>query len=142
MKKRILLFSLLISVSCSAEPLVIQSQDHTIEFDVRLATDDSSRAKGFMFRKSLSPKEGILFVFSGNHQPKMWMKNTLVPLDMLFIDQKGMVVHIHENAEPHSLKTIESPKPVKAVLEIAGGQVQALGIRIGDRINHVVFAAK
>jgi uncharacterized membrane protein (UPF0127 family) len=95
-----------------------------------------------MNRKSLGPKEGMLFVYERQQPLYFWMKNTLVPLDMLFIDQNGVIVDIHQNAEPLSLKTITSSAPALAAIEILGGQAQKLGIARGDRISHRTFKAQ
>jgi uncharacterized membrane protein (UPF0127 family) len=142
LKIRSLVFSLFISVSCSAETLIVHSKSGDIELNVELPLDNSSRAKGLMNRKSLGPKEGMLFVYERQQPLYFWMKNTLVPLDMLFIDQNGVIVDIHQNAEPLSLKTITSSAPALAAIEILGGQAQKLGIARGDRISHRTFKAQ
>ncbi len=142
MKKHILLCSIFTSVSCSAEPLFIHGKDHLTELNVTVVDKEDTREKGLMFRKSLDPKEGMLFVYPSTRKVRMWMKNTYVPLDMLFVDQKGTIVHIHENAEPHSLKTIESTKPVIAVIEIAGGEAKKLDLHVGDLVKHPAFSGK
>jgi uncharacterized protein len=142
LKRLTLLFSIILTFSCKAEPLYIQTQGLEIEFNVKVANDDASREKGFMFRDQLDPKEGILFLYPTPHLAMMWMKNTYVPLDMLFIDQTGTIIYIHQNAVPRSLKVINSPKPVLAVLEIPGGQAKNLAIRQGDRIKYPAFSAQ
>jgi uncharacterized membrane protein (UPF0127 family) len=137
-----LLFSFFLTAFCRAELLTIQSASANIQLDVELATNNISREKGLMYREVLGSHQGMLFVYPNPQQSYFWMKNTFVPLDMLFLEGNGDIIHIHENAQPHSLKVIPSPKPVKAVLEILGGQSKVLGIRKGDRIQHSVFSTK
>lgn len=95
-----------------------------------------------MFRDELVNRHGMLFDFKQPLIIRMWMKNTLIPLDMLFIDSDGTIVHIAQNAQPHSEKIIAAPQKALAVLEIGGGEAQRLGIAIGDRVSHPVFANK
>lgn len=78
----------------------------------------------------------MLFIFPKPERPAFWMKNTLIPLDMIFIDEAGSIIHIHENARPHDLTGISPPSPVVMVLEINGGLARRLGIRVGDVLRH------
>ena len=118
------------------EPLVIQCQDgRTFAFDVELALDQAQREKGLMNRTKVGLTSGMLFDFGEDRRVRMWMKDTLVPLDMLFADRSGKVVHIKENAEPMSLSIIDSRQDVRFVLEVAGGTVDRLSIRVGDRLQ-------
>jgi uncharacterized protein len=142
LRLRDLIFSLLLSAPCCAEPLSIQTQSGPVVLDVELATDGPSRALGLMFREKLCEKCGMLFVFPQVQKVSLWMKNTHIPLDMIFIDGHGKIVHIHPNAEPRSLKEIPSPVPAKAVIEIGGGQASRLGIRQGDRVQHSLFSGQ
>ena len=103
-------------------------------FRVELAQTDQQRSQGLMFRPVLAPDAGMLFIYPGERQISMWMKNTLIPLDMLFLASDGRVVALHERAVPHSLRTIASGVAARAVLELPGGTVGRLGIRIGDRV--------
>jgi uncharacterized protein len=80
-----------------------------------------------------------LFLFPGNPQPTMWMKNTYIPLDLLFINEKGRIEHIAARATPLSLSVIQSPKPSLAVLELKGGASELLGIKAGDSVVHSSF---
>jgi len=105
---------------------------------VQLAISDRQMAQGLMFRKTLKPYDGMLFVFEGIGIVGMWMKNTVIPLDMLFIKADGTVESIKEGV-PHSLKTVSSSGPVRAVLEIPRGTSRRLGIEVGDRIRHELF---
>lgn len=108
-------------------------------FDVEIAETPRQMMQGLMFRKALAPDAGMLFVHERDTLATMWMKNTYIPLDMVFIDRTGRIVGIHERAEPHSLDTIAAPEPVRAVLELAGGMTSRLGIREGDRVLHPAF---
>jgi uncharacterized membrane protein (UPF0127 family) len=110
-----------------------------IKFDVDLALDDVHRSHGLMFRKKLGPYEGMLFDFFQEMPVSFWMKNTLIPLDMLFIAADGTIKHIAANAVPMSTDTIPSQFPVRAVLEINGGSAALLGIKPGDKVRHAIF---
>lgn len=103
-------------------------------FDVEIARDENERGRGLMYRKSLGANSGMLFLFPAPVIPSFWMKNTLIPLDMVFIDEKGLILDIHNRAIPHNLTPITPSGPVKAVLEINGGQAERLGLRVGDPI--------
>ncbi len=111
-------------------------------FLVELADDDRSRARGLMFRRSLPADGGMLFDFGRDQPVSMWMKNTLIPLDMLFIDRRGVIVNLHQRAVPHSLVPISSAGRVRAVLELNGGTVGRLEIKPGDRVLHPMFAGR
>jgi hypothetical protein len=110
-----------------------------IKFDVELALDDAHRSHGLMFRKQLGPYEGMLFDFFQEMPVSFWMKNTLIPLDMVFIAADGTIKHIHANAEPLKTDAIPSNFPVRAVLEINGGSAALLGIKPGDKVKHAIF---
>src|SRR5262245_23566585 len=119
--------------------LVIDTGARQIKFDVELALNDVERARGLMFREKLGPYEGMLFDFYREAPVGFWMKNTLIPLDMVFIAGDGTIRHIHANAKPHSTDTIPSEYPVRAVLEINGGSARLLGIKPGDKVKHPIF---
>jgi uncharacterized membrane protein (UPF0127 family) len=103
-------------------------------FDAWRAETPQARAQGLMFVRSLQPEQAMIFVYGPPQYVDMWMKNTLIPLDMLFVDANGCVVKVHERAKPGSLETIGSDAPVVLVVELAGGVAGALGLRIGDRV--------
>ncbi len=109
------------------------------EFTVEIATSPEKMKAGLMFRDSLSEDHGMLFVYPNIGETAMWMKNTKIPLDMLFIDATGKIVHVHENAHPYDETPIPSRFPVKATLEIKGGQAALLGIKAGDRVESPFF---
>lgn len=114
--------------------LVTASGSHAIEVEVAATPKD--REIGLMNRESLADDTGMLFDFRESRPVSMWMKNTLIPLDMLFIDKTGTIVRIARNAKPHSLETIPSGKPVRYVLEINGGAAAGYGAKAGDRLEH------
>jgi uncharacterized membrane protein (UPF0127 family) len=121
--------------------LVIDSTEAATcyHFATYLARSDPQRSRGLMFVRSLPRFTAMLFWFPQGQAPAMWMRNTYIPLDMLFIDEDGRVVHVAADAEPHSLRTIDSPRPSRYVLEINGGLAEALGLRAGDRVLHAWF---
>jgi uncharacterized membrane protein (UPF0127 family) len=119
--------------------LVIVARGRDLKFDVELALDELHRAHGLMFRKQLGPYEGMLFDFFQEAPVSFWMKNTLIPLDMLFIAGDGTIKHIQANAVPLSTDPIPSNFPVRAVLEINGGSAALLGIKPGDKVKHPMF---
>lgn len=119
--------------------LVIVTASREITFEVEMATTDSERAHGLMFRKQLGAHEGMLFDFFREMPVSFWMKNTLIPLDMVFIAGDGTIKHVHANAVPMSTDTIPSRYPVRAVLEINGGSAALLGIKPGDKVKHPIF---
>ena len=105
-------------------------------FQVWLADSPQRQAQGLMFVRSLPEMRGMLFVYGEPRSIGMWMKNTYIPLDMLFIGQDGKILQIFEQTTPHSLQTIRGKDPAVAVLEIAGGEAKRLGIRAGQVVNH------
>ena len=119
--------------------LTIVTRSRAIKFDVEMALTEPQREHGLMFRKELGPYEGMLFDFYHEQKVSFWMKNTLIPLDMLFIAGDGTIRHIHANAKPLSTDTIPSEYPVRAVLEINGGTAALLGIKPGDKVKHPIF---
>ena len=121
------------------QSLEIVSQSGVHVFSVELATTDEERERGLMFRKALPDGHGMLFDFETDRSVAMWMKNTLIPLDMIFIRGDGRIANIAENTEPMSTRIIPSRGAVRAVLEVAGGTAKRLGIEAGDRVAHPMF---
>ena len=114
---------------------VVKADGSKVRFAAELADTPKELATGLMNRDSLDADKGMLFDFGSERPVKMWMKNTLIPLDMLFIDKKGKIVYIAENTEPLSLDFIEAEVPVRYVLEIGGGESKANGIAAGDKLK-------
>jgi uncharacterized membrane protein (UPF0127 family) len=121
------------------ERLEILAASGPVVFQVEIADTDASREQGLMFRKNLGPNKGMLFDFKRPQQAAFWMKNTLIPLDILYIAADGRIVSIARNAVPHSEVPIPSGGVVLGVLEIAGGRAAQLGIYPGDRVKHRIF---
>ncbi len=122
--------------------LVIETARGRQIFDVDVMRTDAERAKGLMFRKSMPDTYGMLFDFQKDQHIAMWMKNTYIPLDMLFIKADGRIHRIEQRTEPHSEKTISSGEAVRAVLEINGGLSEKIGLKAGDKVIHRMFPAK
>ena len=124
------------------EPLTIVTRDGTRHaFRVEMAVRPDDQMIGMMFRTSMQPDEGMLFDWGAPRESAMWMRNTLIPLDMVFIAADGRIHRIHERAVPLSLATIESRGPVRATLELQGGTAERLNLRVGDRVIHRIFPA-
>jgi uncharacterized membrane protein (UPF0127 family) len=119
--------------------LIVSAGGRDIKFEVELATNDAERSRGLMYRKQLGAYDGMLFDFYQEMPVSFWMKNTLIPLDMVFIAGDGTVKHVHANAVPLSTETVPSRFPVRAVLEINGGSAALLGIKPGDKVKHTIF---
>ncbi len=119
------------------QPLEIVTKDgKSHAFTVELAITPRQREQGLMHRREMAQDRGMLFAFGETRQVFMWMKNTYLPLDMLFITRDGKVRAIKENAEPHSESIIDSQGPIDYVLELNGGTARRLGIRAGNRVEN------
>lgn len=121
------------------EPLTIVSGATRHRFQVEVMRNDEQRARGLMFRREMAQDRGMLFDFKREQPVAFWMKNTYLPLDMIFIDSKGVIVNIAENTEPLSERSVPSVKPVLGVLEVNAGVSRRLGIKPGDRVEHSMF---
>ncbi len=122
--------------------LVIKTADKEHQFEVELALDEREQAKGLMFRRSMANNHGMLFVYNSERQIGMWMKNTFLSLDMLFVKRDGTIVKIAKMTEPFSLAVISSEQPVFAVLELNAGVSDKLGLRVGDHLLHPLLQGK
>lgn len=111
-------------------------------FSVEFVANDADRAKGLMFRRELPEGQGMLFDFDRDQDIAMWMKNTYISLDMIFITGDGRIRRIAENTEPLSLATIPSGGPVRGVLEVIAGTAKKFGIKPGDRVAHPIFTRR
>lgn len=122
------------------EPLtIVTAANRPHAFQVEVARNDADRAQGLMFRRTLAPDRGMLFDFGRVEPISMWMQNTYVSLDMLFVRPDGTVARIAEDTEPLSTRAIPSGEPVLAVLEVVAGTARRLGIKAGDRVEHPLF---
>lgn len=124
------------------EPLGIRTRDTVHRFEVEVMRNDADRMRGLMFRRAMAPDHGMLFDFERSEPIAMWMKNTYLPLDMLFIRADGTVARIAADTEPLSTAVIQSPEPVLSVLELNAGTAAKLGLRVGDRVEHPLFKAR
>ncbi len=113
-----------------------------VNFKIWQADNPRREQQGLMFIRDMDEHAGMLFVFPGNRQPTMWMKNTYIPLDLLFISEHGRIEYIAAAATPLSLDVIHSPKPSLAVLELKGGACERLGIKVGDSVAHSSLPAR
>lgn len=119
--------------------VVIDTDRGPHAFRVEVAADEASQSRGLMFRRQMAPDAGMLFDF---HRPQMeifWMKNTILPLDMIFIRQDGTISSIAPDAVPYSTTSIPSAEPVRAVLELNGGRAAQLGIEPDQRVHNAIF---
>lgn len=115
--------------------LTIQTAGGPQRFKVELALSSAQMEQGLMFRRSLAPDAGMLFDFKAPTNITMWMQNTLIPLDMLFLDRQGRILDIHERAVPFSTDMIGAKTPSRYVIELNGGTAARLGIRPGDLVT-------
>ena len=122
--------------ACAPEVVDIRGPFGQARFTVELADTAAERAQGLMFRETLPSAAGMLFVYDRPQQASFWMKNTLIPLDMIFTDAAGRVTRVHSNAIPQDLTPIDGGMDVAAVLEINGGLASRLGIAPGSELRH------
>lgn len=111
-------------------------------FTVEIARTKAQHARGLMYREELARDHGMLFIYDSVRHASMWMKNTYIPLDMLFIAQSGRIVRIAERTVPQSTTPIPSGQPVRGVLELKGGTAERLDLETGDRVRHDAFGAR
>ena len=128
-----------VAATFECDTVAIKSGQVSHRFIVEVARNAQERAKGLMFRKDLAIEEGMLFDFGETDHVAMWMKNTLIPLDMLFIREDGTIANIIHMAEPKTLTPRKSSEPVRAVLELKGGTARLLGIQPGHTVQHSLF---
>jgi uncharacterized membrane protein (UPF0127 family) len=133
------------AVTASAsDPKVVEiaTRNGVRVFSVEVAADDETRARGLMYRRKLPEEHGMLFDFQREEPVAMWMHNTYISLDMIFIQGDGRILRIAERTEPLSDRIIPSGGPVRAVLEVPGGTAKKFGIAPGDRIGHPIFSGR
>lgn len=127
------------AAQAATEPLAIVAKNGRHAFQVEVMRTDAQRAKGLMYRRSMPADHGMLFDFERPAPATMWMKNTYLSLDMVFIRSDGSIARIAADTEPLSTKVISSGEPILAVLELNAGTAAKLGIRAGDRVEHPMF---
>lgn len=132
----VLLAALPMAAQADDAALVLHTSTGEHAFKVEVVDNDATRSQGLMYRTELAPDAGMLFDFKEERQTSFWMKNTLIPLDMVFVSADGVVRNIHVNARPLDLTGIGSKVPVQFVLEIPGGRSEEIGLKVGDRMDH------
>lgn len=126
--------------ACSDSRVEIRGDFGTVRFRVEVADDPQERALGLMHRESMPRMAGMLFVYDRPQSVSFWMQNTLIPLDMIFLDEQGVVQRIHENAVPLDRTPIPGGDDIQYVLEINGGLAADLGLAEGDELRHPAIA--
>lgn len=134
-----LLLQSAVGAAANLERVEIVTRSGVQVFDVELAVTPEERSKGLMFRRELPAGQGMLFDFGPETPVSMWMRNTYVSLDMIFIHADGRIARVAENTVPLSETIVPSGAPVKAVLEVVAGTARRLGIAPGDRVAHRIF---
>ncbi|NVO55369.1 DUF192 domain-containing protein [Rhodobacteraceae bacterium B1Z28] len=129
-----------VMAACRPERVDLRNDKTQIRFNIELAVTPQERSRGLMFRESLPDRSGMLFVFDPPQPVAFWMKNTLIPLDMIFLDQTGTVTRVHEGAVPGDLTPVEGGDSVFAVLEINAGLSSRYLITPGTQMRHEVFS--
>ena len=131
----------LAAAACAPGQLDLRWDGGQARFTVELADTETTRAQGLMNRDKMAASAGMLFVYDSPRRATFWMKNTLIPLDMIFADATGRVVSVHPMAKPNDTTTIDGGEGVKFVLEINGGFARRLGIGPGAQMRHLVIDA-
>ncbi len=121
------------------EPVTVASADSATMFTAEIADTEELRTRGLMFRHFLPEDKAMLFDYEKPRPVAMWMKNTNISLDMLFIREDGTIAAIAQDTVPQSLDTISVQEPVRGVLELAAGTVKRLGLRVNDKVYHRIF---
>ncbi len=129
-----------LAADCRPDRVDLRGHWGQSSFSVEIADDEAERAQGLMFRESLARGAGMLFVYPEPQTAAFWMKNTLIPLDIIFLDQTGRVIQIQANAIPGDLTPLPGGDNVFAVLEINGGLAARYGISIGSEMRHKIFS--
>jgi uncharacterized protein len=152
LRRRLIVFALLLAALPVVAPPVwalekFDTSELTViaaggphKFTIELALTDAQMEQGLMFRTSMPADHGMLFDFKAPTKVMMWMKNTIIPLDMLFLDNRGRVIDIHEHALPYSTDVIAAKAPARYVIELNGGTAARLGIKPGDQVTSPYFA--
>lgn len=130
-------------ISAGADPTrivsIVAADGTRHDFRVELALTPQQQQQGLMNRTQMDKNAGMLFVFPRVEEKSFWMKNTLIPLDMIFIKKDGQIHKVHDSAKPNDLSSVHSDGPIYAVLEINGGVAKTQGIKAGDRVHHPFF---
>ncbi|WP_072392357.1 DUF192 domain-containing protein [Hyphomicrobium sp. CS1GBMeth3] len=130
------------ATSAQVERLQLVTANGVHALDVEIAVTPEQQALGLMYRTSLPDSKGMLFTHTTPREITMWMRNTYIPLDMVFIRADGTIHRIEARTEPLSERIIASEGPVSAVLEIAGGAAERMGLKAGDKVRHPAFGSE
>ena len=122
-----------------SEVIIETADGGRFSYRVWVADTEARQRQGLMFVRDLPAEQGMLFIHTPPRPSAFWMKNTYIPLDMLFVDARGRIVRIYERTTPLSLEALGVDSPVRAVLELRGGESARRGIRVGDRLRHAAF---
>jgi uncharacterized protein len=125
-----------LAAQAADDQLTLHTKSGDYQFKVDVVDTDETRAKGLMFVTELPDDQGMLFDFKEEREVSFWMRNTFIPLDMIFVGTDGVVRTVHANARPHDVTSIPSEVPVQFVLEIPGGRAAAIGLEPGDTMEH------
>jgi uncharacterized protein len=129
-----------------SEMTIHTAAGHDIPYKIEIATTPHEQEYGLMFRRSMPKQAGMLFLFNPDFDPEkgvaFWMKNTKIPLDMIFVSDNGTINEVHANAQPDDLTPIAPAEPARAVVEINGGEAKSLGIKAGDKVVYPGFRAQ
>ncbi|SMR72191.1 hypothetical protein SAMN04488030_1464 [Aliiroseovarius halocynthiae] len=129
--------SAVLAAECTRDRVSLRGPWGQAAFRVEVADDPQERAQGLMFREEMPMTHGMLFLFEIAQPVSFWMKNTLIPLDMIFVQSDGTISRVHHNAVPHDLTSIDGGRGVIAVLEVNGGMAERLGISEGSEMQHL-----
>ncbi|MEM6635251.1 MAG: DUF192 domain-containing protein [Pseudomonadota bacterium] len=121
---------------CSPDSVHFRTEGNNARFGVEIVDTPEERSRGLMFRENLPQSMGMLFIYEHPQTVAFWMRNTLIPLDMIFMDDRGVVQRVHENAEPLDETAIPGGQGIQYVLEVNGGLARALGIGPGAEMRH------
>jgi len=135
----VLLVALSIGGEAAAESLEFVTATGAHRFEIEMARTEREREVGLMYRRSMPRDHGMLFMFPSEQPVSMWMKNTYIPLDMVFVSRKGRVTNLARNAVPMSETIIPSGPPAFAVIELNAGAARAIGLDVGDQVRHPSF---
>lgn len=136
----LMLWSGMALAECRPDRVDIRNDSAQIRFNIELAVTPQERSRGLMFRENLPNRSGMLFVFDPPQPVVFWMKNTLIPLDIIFLDRSGVVTRVHQGAIPEDLTPIEGGDSVFAVLEINAGLAARYSIKPGTEMRHEIFS--
>lgn len=126
-------------VRLPVEQVIVTTDMGDIAFATEIATSDDTRSRGLMFRRSMGEREAMLFHWPSPRVVSMWMRNTYISLDMLFVTADGAVVHVEADTVPQSLEVLSAGREVSAVMELVAGTAARLGIKPGSRLKHRFF---